>query len=170
MFKKISLFIVFTFILTCNRDGSKADKEREAQLILNYLRNSNTSNPVQSACFQFTAAESTCIVSPDESSISCSTSEYDRLKLNITVADKRTDPILIAFFNCWKACNIIYNANDNLCAGSKYTSTNTYREKMKSGSTAASISWGACMQKCNNGSSDEAGLKGTGAIYTGQPY
>lgn len=170
MLMKILLSILYLSIIQCNRDGNKAEKERETQFLINYLRNNSTSNPLQSACFQFTTSESTCIITPVDSSISCSNSEYDRLKLNITSTDKRTDSILIAFFNCWKACTIVYNANDNICSGSKYASTNTYREKMKSGSSIASISWGACMEKCNNGSSEEVGLKGTGAIYTGQPY
>jgi hypothetical protein len=171
--KDIYLLALLSTILFFNSCGGGEDtkkKEQQVQLLL-YLQNNKSANSTtQASCFNFTSTESTCIVLPDSQSTVCSDSELTRLKNGIQPSDKRTDSILIGFFGCWKNCALLFNATNSTCTGSKYPTTKTYRDAQKSTSTTASAAWGTCMTTCNNGNSEETGLKGTGATYPTQPF
>ncbi len=170
--KGIYLFalILFSFLFQCGGGEDTTKRAQQIQLLL-YLQNNKTpSSSTQAACFNFAATERTCIVAADSQSTVCSDSELTRLKNAIQTTDKRTDSILIGFLGCWKNCALLFNATNSICMNSKYPTTKTYREAQKSTSTTASAAWGSCMTTCNNGNSEETGLKGTGATYPTQPF
>jgi hypothetical protein len=166
---KILTLLILIF-LNCNRPDNSTQRQLELQFLLNYLQTRNPSSSVQSSCFNYMNTEALCITSPDPISNSCSDSELKRVRELINPTEKRTDAILLAFFSCWNKCVTLYNTADSICSGSKYATTKTYREKVKSGQTTASASWGSCMTTCNNGKSEEEGLKGSDATFTGQPF
>ena len=172
--KGIHYLVYFLIFITIHGKcgGGEDTKKREQQVqLLVYLQNNKTPNSsTQAACFNFASAESTCIIAADSQSTVCSDSELTRLKNGIQTSDKRTDSILIGFFNCWRNCAILFNASNSICMGSKYPTTKTYRDAQKSTSNTASAAWGTCMTTCNNGNSEETGLKGTGATYPTQPF
>ncbi len=171
--KDIYLLVLLSTILFFNScSGGEDTKKREQQVqLLLYLQNNKSPNSTtQAACFNFASTENTCIILSDSQSTVCSDSELTRLKNGIQPTDKRTESILIGFFGCWKNCAFLFNATNSTCSGSKYPTTKTYRDAQKSTSTTASAAWGTCMTTCNNGNSEETGLKGTGATYPTQPF
>ena len=171
--KGIHYLVYFLILITIHGKcgGGEDTKKREEQVqLLLYLQNNKTPNSsTQAACFNFASTESTCIVADGQSTV-CSDSELTRIKNGIQTSDKRTDSILIGFFNCWRNCAFLFNASNSICTGSKYPTTKTYRDAQKSTSNTASAAWGTCMTTCNNGNSEETGLKGTGATYPTQPF
>lgn len=163
----LSLLILLNF---CGGSDNTTKRQEQLQLLI-YLRNNQAAtSSTQSACFNFVLAESACITLPDSQTTTCSDSELTRIKNGIQTSDKRTDSILIGFFGCWKNCALLFNASNSICSSSKYPTTKSYREAQKSTASSGSVAWGTCMTTCNNGNSEESGLKGTGATYPTQPF
>jgi hypothetical protein len=168
---KLLAFSWLLFLFGCPKNNNIEQRNRENQFILNYLRNQNSSsNPLDITCNNFANTESTCVIASDANSSTCQASEYSRLKSNITPETKRTDQILIAFYNCWRNCLNIYIASDRICSSSKYNTTKLFRDQVKSANNQPSVVWGTCMNSCNNGKSESEGLKGESVTYQGQPY
>ncbi len=166
------LSFILLLLIACPRNNNSDQKKREDQFLINYLRNQNlsTSNPLDNACFNFANTEATCITLPDSNQSTCSLSEYNRLKLNILQVTKRNDTILTAFYNCWRNCLNIYIGSDRVCTSTKYNTTKSFRDQLKSAGNQSSVAWGTCMNSCNDGKSESEGLKGESVIFTGQPY
>ncbi|MEM7181113.1 MAG: hypothetical protein AAF518_09380 [Spirochaetota bacterium] len=171
--KQISILFcllpVCLVLLQC--PGKSSQNSLESQQALVYLLQNAESNPVKNSCLDFITVESTCISSPDSTIFSCSDSELARIRQEILPEPLQTDEIQIAFFKCWSNCNVTYNTQDARCSDTiKYSNTSVYRQNQKAGTTSHSISWGLCMQQCNEGNSDSENLKDTGATYPGQPF
>lgn len=153
----------------CHR-GSSSTSPEVAQFIYYYLQNQSVNAPGLTPCASFAASESACIVVATPVTTTCSDSELTRVQNGISPTNLRNSTIRDAFFSCWKKCNLLYNSLEAICTGSKFTDNKTYRNAQKSTSNTASISWTACMQKCNQGGSDEPGLQNTGATYPTPAY
>jgi hypothetical protein len=167
------IFKLIVFLLTahaCGGNNNSQKKQEQIQLLIYLQNNSNPTSTTQAACFNFASTENTCIIVSDNQTTTCSDSELTHLKNGIQPSTQRTDSTLIAFFGCWKSCALLFNTTNSICNGAKYPTTKTYRDAQKSTTNTASTAWGACMTKCNNGESEETGLKGTGATYPTQPF
>ncbi len=156
-------------VVSCKRPSSSATPEQEQQL-LTYILQTTSGGPSVSACADYANIENLCIVNPDNTLFTCTESNIEKIKLNIMPETVRTVEVLNAFFGCWKSCILLYNSQDSVCSSGKYPSTLQYRNSLKSGRTSASISWGTCQEKCNNGKSDDTILKRNEALFIGQPF
>lgn len=163
-------FLSSCLLFSACTDQSK-DSAKEKEQFLTYILQEPENNPVKSACIDFLSIENLCIISSESSLFACSDDELSRLRSNISPESLRTDSILIRFINCWKKCNLSFNAQDSICSsGSKYNNTSQYRQVQKSGTTQASITWGLCMDTCNKGSTNDETLQSSGATYQGQAF
>lgn len=159
---------VFIGLLNCTakkRTYSQADQQ-----IITYLLQNKQNIPGISGCLDFIAIENYCINIPDTSLVSCSESNINRIKQGIQPENQRIEEVLNAFFSCWKECNTIFNSNEPSCSGSKFQTTKQYRDAQKLASLTSSVTWGICMDKCNNGKSENETLKRSRATYTGTPF
>jgi hypothetical protein len=169
MNKILFIAILLFFAVSCKRSSASATPEQEQQL-LTYILQTTGGGPSVSACTDYVSVENLCIVNPDNSLFTCSESNVEKIKGNIMPEKVRTEEVLNAFFGCWKSCVLLYNSQDSVCSSGKYPSTLQYRNSLKSARTSASISWGTCQEKCNNGKSDDTILKRNEALYLGQPF
>lgn len=163
----VIIFIFITFVYSCRdkNENQQADSE-----LLVYLLNTQTSSSVRKSCNDFASIEQACVENPDLINVTCSDSELERIRKGIEPENKRNDEILSAFFDCWSKCNLLYNSQDSVCLNRSYSTSKVYRDSQKNGETQASISWGLCMEKCNQGESEESSLKDANVFYTSQVY
>ncbi|MCB1189728.1 MAG: hypothetical protein H7A23_08880 [Leptospiraceae bacterium] len=164
--RKALIFLVIVAVFSCR---SKNTNQEDGELLV-YLLNTQTSNPVQKSCNEFASLEKNCVKEPDSITLTCSNEEIERIRHGIEPSDKRTDDVLSGFYDCWSKCNIVYNNQETICSNQKFQTSKYYRESQKSGESQASISWGVCIEKCNQGESQEPSLKDANVTYTTQVY
>ncbi|MDX1958576.1 MAG: hypothetical protein SFU98_08395 [Leptospiraceae bacterium] len=161
----MSISLLFFIASYC---GRREEPEIKNQIISYLISQSLTSTG--SPCQNFSLSEAACIVAPELSSTTCSSSEISRLKLIIEPTSLRTDEVLDKFFVCWKNCNLIFNVQETICMKDKFATNKAYREAQRSGTTSSSTNWGICMNRCNKGEDTESGLNKTGASYPKSAY
>lgn len=167
-FQKVLVFILFLFFFLNGNCRKSNEPDLKAQVI-SYLISQSLTNS-GTPCENFSLSEAACITSPDLNTVTCSSGEITRLKNLIEPSNLRTDPVLEKFFICWKNCNLLFNANEIICTGSKFSNNKAYREAQRSGTTNSSGNWGVCMNKCNKGEDVESGVKSTGATFPKTAY
>jgi hypothetical protein len=158
------------FILIFTNGNCRKEKENDLNTqIISYLITQSTTN-TNNPCLNFSITESACVRVPESSTITCSDSEIDRLKSLIEPTSKRSNEILNKFFTCWKNCNVIFNSQESICNGEKFSTNKLYRDSQRSISTNSASAWGICMNRCNKGEDVESGLNTTGASYPKSAY
>lgn len=163
--KLLTIFLLFLLVLgmQCKTKKSSTVKEQ----ILSFLVNQSLTQSSDS-CTAFASSEGLCVSTQIQILQTCSESEKSRLKKSIEPVEKQTDKVLDKFFECWRKCNLIFNSQEPICAGTKFESLQTYREAQKSGQSSVSKSWIVCTNSCNQGEAEET--KTLGAIFKGWAY
>lgn len=157
------LLVFFILLLDCRKKESTNTKEQILSFLLNQSL-TQSSDP----CVSFVTSENLCLLNPTNTLQICSDSEKNRLKKNIEPQEKQTNEVLNAFYECWKNCNLLFNSQEPICAGSKFTNAEIYRNAQKSGQSASSKSWILCMTRCNQGEAEETKLYN--ATFKGWAY
>lgn len=159
----ISLLFLLVLGIQCKTKKPSNSKEQILSFLLNQSL-TQSSDP----CTAFASSEGMCVSSQIGILQTCSDSEKSRLKRSIEPPEKQTDEVLGKFFECWRKCNLIFNSQEPICAGTKFSSLQTYREAQKSGQSSASKSWILCTNSCNQGEAEETNT--LGAIFKGWAY
>jgi hypothetical protein len=164
------LFIFFISILTCKpKKKSEVDGE-----VLSFLVSQRT--PIDSACQKFLLSEASCISSPDNAVVVC-TSLIGTLKAKISPAEKATDAVAELYFNCLAETNVLYNQGIG-CGKTSFNTTSDYRRGQRgtsSGSSSNAIAaWKAQFNNCASIDGGvppaSSGLRETNSRLTSDPF
>ncbi|MCX7999344.1 MAG: hypothetical protein N3A69_10420 [Leptospiraceae bacterium] len=150
-------------MIDCRRKESSGTKEQILSFLLNQSL-TQSSDP----CTAFAATEGLCVLAQTDALQTCSEKEKSRIKKSIEPLEKQTNEVLNKFYDCWRRCNLVFNAQEPICKEPKFSTLEVYRNAQKSGQSSASKSWILCINSCNQGEAEET--KGLGAIFKGWAY
>ncbi len=147
------LGIIFAgFALACSQ-RSRSDNSGELITIL--LQEQKPG--LQSACEIFVRTENLCVINASNVSLLCNGTLQTRLRNKIQPEDKRTDPILEAYFRCFDSCNREFNVLSR-CADLPFSTNDAYRTEQRTAATlettsqrkTASLQWIGCYEGCRS--------------------